>query len=62
MTSEIKARGGKQTTEVISDDPKYAILKADQCRSHRLEVWIEDINGRSDAALDQIEESERARC
>jgi hypothetical protein len=45
MTSEFKARGGKQTTEVISDDPKYAIFKGDQCRSHRLEVWIEDING-----------------
>jgi len=45
MTSEFKARGGKQTTEVIYDDPKYAIFKADQWRSHGLEVWIEDING-----------------
>ncbi len=38
MTWKIKAKGAKQTTEVISDDPKYAIFKADQ-------VWIEDING-----------------
>jgi hypothetical protein len=34
MTRKIKAKGAKQTTEVISDDPKYAIFKA-----------IEDING-----------------
>jgi hypothetical protein len=26
MTWKIKAKGAKQTTEVISDDPKYAIL------------------------------------
>jgi hypothetical protein len=45
MTWKIKAKGAKQTTEVISDDPKYAIFKADQWRSHGLEVWIEDING-----------------
>jgi hypothetical protein len=45
MTWKIKAEGAKQTTEVISDDPKYAIFKADQWRSHGLEVWIEDING-----------------
>jgi hypothetical protein len=47
MTWKIKAKGAKQTTEVISDDPKYAIFKADQWRSHRLEVWIEDMNGNS---------------
>jgi hypothetical protein len=45
MTWKIKAKGAKQTTEVISDDPKYAIFKANQWRSHGLEVWIEDING-----------------
>ena len=45
MTWKIKAKGAKQTTEVISDDPKYTIFKADQWRSHGLEVWIEDING-----------------
>jgi hypothetical protein len=45
MTWKIKAKGAKQTNEVISDDPKYAILKADQWRSHGLEVWFEDING-----------------
>ena len=45
MTWKIKAKGAKQTTEVISDDPKYAIFKADQWRSHGLKVWIEDING-----------------
>ena len=39
MTWKIKAKGAKQTTEVISDDPKYAIFKADQWRSHGLEVW-----------------------
>ena len=44
MTWKIKAKGAKQTSEVISDDPKYAIIKADQWRSHGLEVWIEDIN------------------
>lgn len=51
MTWKIKAKGAKQTTEVISDDPKYAIFKADQWRSHGLEVWIEDINGNNEAAL-----------
>jgi hypothetical protein len=45
MTWKIKAKGAKQSTEVISDDPKYAIFKADQWRSQGLEVWIEDING-----------------
>jgi hypothetical protein len=46
VTWKIKAKGAKQTTkEVISDDPKYAIFRADQWRSHGLEVWIEDING-----------------
>ena len=45
MIWRIKAKGTKQITEVISDDPKYAIFKADQWRSHGLEVWIEDING-----------------
>lgn len=47
MTWKIKAKGTntKQTTEVTSDDPKYAIFKADQWRSNGLEVWIEDING-----------------
>ena len=45
MTWKIKAKRSKQTTEVISDDPKYAIFKADQWRSQGLEVWIEDING-----------------
>lgn len=45
MTWKIKAKGAKQTTEVISDDPKYAIFKADQWRGHGWEVWIEDING-----------------
>jgi hypothetical protein len=29
----------------MSDDPKYAIFKADQWRSQGLEVRIEDING-----------------
>ena len=45
MTWKIKAKGPKQTTEVISDDAKYAIFRADQWRSQGLEVWIEDING-----------------
>jgi hypothetical protein len=45
MTWKIKAKSAKQTTEVISDDPKYAIFKVDQWRSQGLEVWIEDING-----------------
>ena len=45
MTWKIKAKGTKQNTEVISDDPKYAISRADQWRSHGLEVWIEDIDG-----------------
>ena len=45
MTWKIKAKGTKQTTEVISDDPKYAIFKVDQWRCNGLEVWIEDING-----------------
>ena len=45
MTWKIKAKGAKRTTEVISDDPKYAVSKADQWRIHGLEVWIEDING-----------------
>ena len=45
MTWKIKAKGAKQTTEVISDDPKYAIFKADQWRSQGAEVWIEDVNG-----------------
>ena len=45
MTWKIKAKGAKQSTEVISDDPKYAISRADQWRSHGLEVWIEDIDG-----------------
>jgi hypothetical protein len=45
MTWKIKAKGTEQTTEVFSDDPKYAIFKADQWRSRGLEVWIEDING-----------------
>jgi hypothetical protein len=41
MTWKIKAKGAKQTTEVISDDPKYAIFKADQWRSHGLSQAIE---------------------
>lgn len=45
MTWKIKAKGTKQTTEVISDDPKYAIFKVEQWRGQGLEVWIEDING-----------------
>lgn len=47
MTWKIKAnnKGTKQTNEVISDDPKYAISRADQWRSHGLEVWIEDMDG-----------------
>jgi hypothetical protein len=45
MTWKIKAKGTKQSTEVISDDPKYAIFKVEQWRSHGLEVWIEDIHG-----------------
>ena len=45
MTWKIKAKGTKQNTEVISDDPKFAIFKAEQWRSQGLEVWIEDING-----------------
>ena len=45
MTWKIKAKGTKQGTEVVSDDPKCAISRADQWRSHGLEVWIEDING-----------------
>ncbi len=45
MTWKIKAKGAKQSTEVISDDPKYAIFKVDQWRGNGLEVWIEDING-----------------
>ena len=45
MTWKIKAKGAKQITEVVSDDPKYAIFKLDQWRSQGSEVWIEDING-----------------
>lgn len=45
MTWKIKSTGAKQATEVISDDPKFAIFKADQWRSQGLQVWIEDING-----------------
>jgi hypothetical protein len=45
MTWKIKAKSAKQNTEVISDDPRYAIFKADQWRSRGMEVWIEDING-----------------
>lgn len=45
MTWKIKAKGPKQTNEVISDDPKYAISRVDQWRSHGLEVWIEDMDG-----------------
>ncbi len=45
MTWKIKAKSAKQTMEVISDDPKYAIFKVDQWRKDGLEVWIEDING-----------------
>ncbi len=45
MTWKIKAKGTKQTNEVISDDPKFAIFKTEQWRSQGLEVWIEDING-----------------
>jgi hypothetical protein len=45
MSWKIKAKRSKQTTEVIFDDPKYAISKADQWRSHGLEGRIEDING-----------------
>ena len=45
MTWKIKAKGANQTKEVMSDDPMYAIFRADQWRSHGLEVWIEDING-----------------
>ena len=45
MTWKIKAKGAKQTTEVISDDPKYAIFRADQWRTQGAEVWIEDANG-----------------
>jgi len=45
MTWKIKAKSAKQSSEVVSDDPKYAIFKADQWRNQGLEVWIEDING-----------------
>jgi hypothetical protein len=45
MTWKIKAKRAKQTTEVISDDPKYAISKADQWRGQGWKVWIEDIHG-----------------
>jgi hypothetical protein len=45
MTWKIKAKGKKQSTEVVSDNAKWAIFKADQWRSQGLEVWIEDING-----------------
>lgn len=45
MTWKIKAKGAKQTTEVFSDDPKFAIFKVDQWRRDGLTVWIEDING-----------------
>ena len=45
MTWKIKAKDAKQASEVISDDPKYAIFKANQWRSQGLDVWIEDLNG-----------------
>ena len=45
MTWKIKAKGAKQTTEVFSDDPKFAIVQVDLWRSQGLTVWIEDING-----------------
>ncbi len=53
MTWKIKAKGAKQIAEVVSDDPKYAVFKVNQWRSHGLEVWIEDINGNAvdEAAL-----------
>lgn len=55
MTWKIKAKGAKQTKEVFSDDPKFALFKADQWRSLGLEVSIEDINGNKvdEAALRQ---------
>ena len=52
MTWKIKAKGAKQTTEVISDDPKYAVFKVDQWRGDGWKVWIEDING------NKVEEAE----
>ena len=55
MTWKIKAKGAKQTTEVISDDPKYAIVKVDQWRDHGWKVWIEDING------NKVDEAARGR-
>jgi hypothetical protein len=45
MTWKIKAKGTKQTTEVFSDDPKYALFKVDQWRRQGSEVWIEDMKG-----------------
>jgi hypothetical protein len=45
VTWKIKAKSAKQTTEVISDDPKYAIFKVDQWRSDGLEAWIEGMDG-----------------
>ncbi|MGH6989544.1 MAG: hypothetical protein ACREE3_06575, partial [Stellaceae bacterium] len=45
MTWKIKAKGTKQASEVISDDPKYAIFKTDQWRANGLKVWIEDLDG-----------------
>jgi hypothetical protein len=58
MTWKIKAKGAKQTTEVISDDPKYAVFKVDQWRGDGLKVWIEDIHGNKveEAAVRQAAE------
>jgi hypothetical protein len=43
MTWKIKA---KYTAELLFDDPKLAIFKADEWRSQGAEeVWIEDENG-----------------
>lgn len=44
MTWKIKAKSAKQK-DIFSDDPKFALFKADQWRSLGLEVWIEDIHG-----------------
>ena len=45
MTWKIKIKGEKYIAEVLSEDLRDAIFKADHWRSQGAEVWIEDVNG-----------------
>jgi len=53
MTWKINARRATQTSEILSDDARHAIITADELRMRGFEeVWIEDTNG------DRINEAE----